>query len=129
MNIQSITQFAQSCQPGLDVSLGIPTWYEGLNCDANGAPQLDASELNSLWVVGSNIIDILLFVAGVAAVFFVIYGGIKLIISQGQPDKIAGARQTLIYAAAGLIITIIARVAVQFVAQQIFQTTQVQVDV
>lgn len=127
MNTQAITQFAQSCQPGLDVSLGIPTWYDGLSCDENGAPT--PTELNDLWVIGANVIDILLFVAGVAAVFFVIYGGIKFIISQGQPDKIVGARQTLIYAAAGLIISIIARVAVQFVAQQIFQTTQVQVDV
>ena len=123
----AITQFAQSCSPGLDVSLGIPTWYEGLSCGEGGAP--NPTELNDLWVIGTNIIDILLFVAGVAAVFFIIYGGIKLITSQGQPDKIVGARQTLIYAAAGLIISIIARVAVQYAAQQVFQTTEVQVDV
>jgi len=127
MYSQIFTQFARDCSPGIDVSLGIPTWYKGLSCDAGGAP--NPSGLNDLWVIGANVIDILLFIAGVAAVFFVIYGGIKFITSQGEPGKLAGARQTLIYAAVGLIISIAARVAVQYVSQQIFQTTQVQVDV
>lgn len=122
----AIYQFAQSCRPGIDVSLGIPTWYEGLPC-SNNSPS--PNSLNDLWIIVANIIDILIFVASIAAVFFIVYGGIKFITSQGQPDKIASARQTLIYAAAGLIISIIARVVVQYVAQQIFQTTQVNVDV
>lgn len=125
MNVFS--QFAQSCQPGHDISLGIPTWYEGLGCNEFGAP--DPEGLNDIWIIAVNIIDILLFVAGIVTVFFMIYGGIKMTISQGSPDKIASARQTLIYAAVGLVVAIIARVVVQFIAQDIFFTNEVNVDV
>lgn len=75
--------------------------------------------LNGVWQIGANVVDILLFVAGVVAVFYIIYGGIKFIMSQGQPDKIAQARQLLIYAAAGLVISIIARVVVQYIVQTV----------
>lgn len=108
-------QFA-ACNPGQGIDLALPTWYKGLPCE-NGVPQPDS--LNGLWVIAANIVDIMLFIAGVLAVFYVVYGGIRLITSQGQPDRIAGARQMLIYAAAGLIVSIIARVLVQYVVQSI----------
>lgn len=110
-----LTQFAQ-CNPGTGVSLSIPTWYKGLPCE-NGVPE--PSSLNGIWQIGANVVDILLFVAGIVAVFYIIYGGIRFIVSQGQPDKIAQARQMLIYAAVGLVISIAARVIVQYIVQQI----------
>jgi len=126
MHNNILSQFAQSCTAGIDVSIGIPTWYKGLSCDEFGAPR--PSQLNDLWVIGVNIIDILLFATSVVAVFFLIYGGIQYTVSQGQPDKLSSARRTLTYAIVGLVVAILARVAVQFIAQNIFQTTQVRVD-
>lgn len=117
--------FAQ-CQSSGTVGLGIPTWYEGLPCDEFGSPA--PSGLNDLWIIGANILDILLFIGSVAAVFYVIYGGIKMITSQGSPDKISQSRQTLIYAAVGLVVAIIARVVVQFIARELLGTSEVNVD-
>lgn len=125
MSNTPLSLFAQ-CQSNGTISLGIPEWYKGLPCDEFGVPA--PSGLNDIWIIGANILDILLFIVGVAAVFFVIYGGIKMITSQGSPDKIAQSRQTLIYAAVGLVVAIIARVAVQFIAQQLFGTSEVNVD-
>lgn len=53
-------------------------------------------------------------VLGALALFFVIYGGFKFVVSDGEPDKIAKARQTIIYAIIGLIIAISAEVIVTF---------------
>lgn len=89
----------------------VPTWYKYLNC-VNGSPQIE--NINDTWKIVAGVIDIFLYVAGAAAVLFMIYGGIQMIISQGAPDKLSKARQTLIYAAAGLIISIIARAAINF---------------
>lgn len=120
----SLTQFAQACSSVQEVSLGIPTWYEGLSCDANGVPTV--AELSDLWVVGVNIVDIVLFVTSVASVFFLIYGGIQYIVSQGQPDKLTAARRTLTYAIVGLIVAILARAIVQFIAMNIFGASSVE---
>jgi len=90
----------------------VPTWYKYISCDGDGNPELQ--NISDVWGVVAGAIDILLYVAGVAAVLFIIYGGIKFIISQGAPDKLSQARQTLIYAAAGLIISVAARAIVNF---------------
>ena len=105
----------QGCGSGQSF-FNVPTWYKYLSCDGDGSPQIN--HINDTWAIFGGVIDILLYTAGAAAVLFMIYGGIKMIISQGAPDKLSQARQTLIYAAAGLIISIIARTAVNYIAGQ-----------
>lgn len=51
-----------------------------------------------------SFINGLLSFAGAAAVFMVIYSGIKLITSGGDQKQVEGARQTLSYAIIGLIV-------------------------
>ncbi len=50
------------------------------------------------------IIEILLRVAGIVAVGFVVYGGIRYTMSQGAPDKLQAARQTIINGIIGIFI-------------------------
>lgn len=59
--------------------------------------------LSCIWVVLQNIINALIVIAGVVAVFMIIWAGYKFVMSEGDPEKIANARKTLIYALAGLI--------------------------
>lgn len=47
-------------------------------------------------------------VAGLVAVVFIIYGGIKYITSQGDPGKARSAMQTIVYAVVGLIVVLMA---------------------
>lgn len=99
---------------------GFPTWYAYLqttNVDGNCTPTI--SGLNDIWLVVAAVIEILLRVAALVAVFFVIYGGVKYIISQGNPDETTQARMTIINAMIGLFIAVSAAAIVQFIAGSI----------
>lgn len=54
-----------------------------------------------------NIINALLAFAGVAALFFIIYSGIKFVTSGGDAKQVEGAKKTLTYAVIGLIVILL----------------------
>lgn len=62
-----------------------------------------------------NIINILSIVVGVVAVVMIIVGGLRYITSGGETSKVAGAKNTIIYAIVGLIIVAMAQFIVHFV--------------
>ena len=64
----------------------------------------------------ANIIYWLILFAGTVAVFFVIFGGIKLLTSSGDPGKVDSARKTIIWAVVGLIVVISSFMIVNIVA-------------
>jgi hypothetical protein len=61
-----------------------------------------------------KIINILAFVAGLAAVIIIILAALRFVTSGGSSEDVAGARRTLIYALVGLVILILARTLVAF---------------
>lgn len=73
---------------------------------AQGADKV--ATLSCLKVVFNNVINWALGLAGLAAVFFIIYAGIKFLTSGGDPKQVEGARKTLTYAIAGLIVVFLA---------------------
>ncbi len=97
--------------------LGLKPWYAYLkfdgNCDVVGNLQ---SEPNMLWLVGAAIFEDLLRIAALVAVGFVIAGGYKMMISQGEPQNFASGRKTVINALIGMVVAIIASQAVAFLA-------------
>ncbi len=106
--------------------LGLPTWYKYLElgeqdgdpCAIIG-PEGDEGGLDMRAVVGRvalAITEILLRLAAVISVGFVMYGGFRYIISQGEPDSAKVARQTILNALIGLVISIIATGLVFFIA-------------
>jgi hypothetical protein len=64
------------------------------------------------------IIDDLLRVAAVVAVFYVIYGGIKYVTSQGSPDNVASAQRTVLNALIGLVIALLSVSVVAFLGSK-----------
>ena len=97
--------------------LGMPTWYEYLPVDAEC--NIDNNSLNSGTVVVlviMAILDILITLAGILAVGYVIFGGFKYITSQAEPNKLVGARTTILNALIGLVIAIVASRIVAFIA-------------
>jgi len=64
----------------------------------------------------SNITVTLLSLAGVAALIFIIFSGIKFITSGGDSKQLEGARKTLTYAIIGLIIIFLAYFIVNAIA-------------
>lgn len=56
-------------------------------------------------------------ILGFLTVFYIIFAGIRLIISRGDPEKVAEARHRLIYAVVGFIVLLLSYVALQVVNQ------------
>ncbi len=114
---------------------GIPTWYKYLsfdeNCnivvktklDENKNGKIDSNETKAsftdIWLIVIAVIEILLTLAGILAVVFIIISGVKFITSQGEPQKIVEARNALMYAVIGVVITIVATQIVAFIGRSL----------
>lgn len=108
--VRGMQNFA-ACTSGTTL-FGIPSWYSYLTVKENGTThtcdvvnfQVPGSFLN----IGLALLDMALHIAALAAVAYVIYGGILLVMSRGEPDKAAQGRQAIINALIGLVIALIA---------------------
>jgi hypothetical protein len=104
-------QFA-ACTSGSGV---LPSLYQGITCNAYGAPQIN-SLADVLRIVG-NVVLIVMTMAGSLAVIFIIVGGIWYVVSLGSPSRIERAKNTIMYAVIGLILVIIAEAIVTFLVK------------
>jgi P pilus assembly chaperone PapD len=62
-----------------------------------------------------NVVNALLILAALAAMVFLLIGGIRYIFSQGDEEKAATAKNTILYAVIGLIVIGLAAVVVNFI--------------
>lgn len=81
-------------------------------------PQVDTGHSNI-----ATILNALYVVAGALAVIFVIVGGIRYSLSGGDSSKIAGAKNTILYAVIGLAVTIFAFAITNFVIGKLSVTS------
>ena len=120
-----------------DSVLGIPVWYryldvrkdvfifeDGSEVDGKCTPRIQRDsdgnlEASSVLPIGLALLEALMSLAGIVAVVMVIWGGFQFVLTQGEPDKAAGARKTVINAAVGLVIVIVATRVVAFIAERI----------
>jgi len=98
--------------------LTFPTWYRGLAIVQETAPGSGeyqcgiqspekAGGLSAfIWHIVLNVIEIGLQIVGYLTAFFILWGGYQFLISVGNPDVAAKARQTILNAAIGLAISI-----------------------
>jgi len=63
----------------------------------------------------SNILNVVFAIAGGVAMLIIIFAGIQFMLSRGDPQKSATARNAVIYAAIGLAVTALAFTIVRFV--------------
>ena len=66
-----------------------------------------------------NIVNALLVLAAIAAIVFIIIGGVRYITAQGDEDAVEQAKNTIIYAIIGIIIILLAAVIVNFFVAQV----------
>lgn len=108
-----------ACNPkqGAKRAFGFPFWYEyldGETVDGHCRPRL--SKPADAWLVVAALFQILLRIAGIAAIGFIIYGGFRYIMSRGQPGDIAAGKDTITNAIVGLILTVVSARTVGFIA-------------
>lgn len=110
--------YAASCSNSSSAFLGLPTWYKYLTVspDSGGGCSVQLPKdadgkidfAQSAGRIGLAAIEILLRIAAMVSVGFIIYGGYRYILSQGEPDNVKKAQGTILSAVIGLVITIFA---------------------
>lgn len=118
------TAQAAACSNDSASFLGLPTWYkyltlkseEGGGCSVE-LPQKDGQTDwgQSAGRVGLAIVEILLRIGAIVAVGYIIYGGYRYILSQGEPDNVKKAQGTILNAVIGLVITMMATALVSLI--------------
>jgi hypothetical protein len=62
-----------------------------------------------------RLINLMLFIVGILAIVFLIFGGIRYVISAGDKTKVDAAKNTILYAIVGLIVAILGYAIVNWV--------------
>ena len=105
--------------------ISAPTYAAG-DCDykkgLSGAVDKDCSQgdgqATSLFDqdgVVNTIINTALFIVGILSVIMIIYSGIRYVTAHGDKSQVESAKNTLMYAVVGLVISIVAYAIVQWV--------------
>lgn len=115
-----LSRFAAACGTTPNF-FGFPTWYKYLKVETvNGQCEIAAGfGIKDFSLIGLALVDIAFRVAALAAVGYIIYGGVQFVIAQGESDKTKKARQTIINAIIGLVIALMAAGIVTFIGARI----------
>lgn len=89
------------------------TWIFFAQISPAPLPQVDDASFMG------NFLPIIFGMAGALSVLFICYGGFKYVTSQGEPDKIQKAKDTILYSVIGLVVSISAYAIVAFVTSKI----------
>lgn len=87
-------------------------------CDAQ-SQVCKGTNKNSLYTVIENVINVLLYAIGIISVIMIIIGGIRYATSGGDSSQTKSARDTIIYAVAGLVVAIMSFSLVNFVLSRL----------
>lgn len=94
------------------IAIAFPT----VDWASSGCIQDGVATLRCIPVVLQNIINFLLFFAGIVAVFLIVFSGIRFVTSSGDPQKIESARKTFFYAIIGLVVIALSFVVIVFIS-------------
>jgi hypothetical protein len=105
-----------------------PAFGAASNCDASGnaADPLTAgascsqggSQKDNLFGQGgifTVIANTLIFLVGAIAVIFLIIGGLRYVVSNGDSKNVTAAKDTILYAIVGIVVAVVSFALVQFV--------------
>lgn len=85
-----------------------------------GSPeQLGLPEVELTFDRFEGILDIVFIVAGALATIFIIIGGLRYVLSFGKPEALQKAKNTILYAIVGLLVSIFAFTIVNFVVSKL----------
>ena len=84
-------------------------------CDDNSSDPNAPNPIYGQDGILTRAIEVLSIIAGIAAIFAIIFAGLKFATSQGDPSSVSTARQSLIYAIIGIVIVVVSQAVVKFV--------------
>ena len=99
---------------------GLPPWYKYLVSQSRetveGGCNIDINGIYDVFKILAAIIEIALRFGALIAIGMIIFWGIQFIVSQGDPQGIAKARDTVLQAVIGLVIILLSITVISFVA-------------
>lgn len=98
--------------------LATPAFAQAVNLcpeNSNNFNLLCQLKFDNIGVLIGKLITIILIVAIIVSLFFLIYGGIKWVLSGGDKTAVEGARNHIVAAIVGLVIALLAFFIVNFV--------------
>lgn len=91
---------------------------KGTQLDSTASADCDATAGSRVQTVLKLALNVFSFVVGFIAIIMIIIGGLKYITSGGDPNSVNGAKNTILYAAIGLVIVALAQFIVRFVIEK-----------
>lgn len=95
-------------------------------CDLPGTSEADACQpkpgdnpISGPTGILMTVTNVIALLAGVTAVIIIIIAGFQFVFSSGDPQKAAGARNAIIYAAVGLVVIVVSRSIIAFVVTEL----------
>lgn len=108
-----LTTFA-ACGQGATNFFGLQSWDACLRKKYDGDVRI--THLNDIWLIVLPIIDDALKIGVYIAAGLIIWAGFQYIKSSGDASKTAAAKDTILNAVIGLVITLLAVAIVEFIA-------------
>ncbi len=81
--------------------------------DSNG------KSLNEVTYTLRNVVNLLLYVAGIIAVVIIVIAGFRFVTSNGDAAQVSKAKNTIIYALVGLVVAVMSYAIVNFILENI----------
>ena len=110
--------------------LTFPAWYRGLadgsgsKCEIKSPADFNSGDFGKglttyITIIVLNVVEIMLQLVVYICVGFIIWGGFMYLISAGSSDKISSGKKMIQNAIIGLVISLIAVIAVSFIVTRI----------
>lgn len=101
-----------SAQTATDCQTATGGIEAGLNCTVPDPTQENLFGTDSIF---ETVVNTMLFVVGAISVIMLIVGGIRYVVSAGDQNAVQGAKNTILYAIVGIVISFLAYALVNFV--------------
>lgn len=97
-----------------------PVYADGITDGANAGNTDDmADNLFGNDGIFTKILNMLLFLVGAISVLMLVYGGIRYTLSGGDSSAVTAAKNTILYAIIGIVVSLLAYAIVEFVLKQL----------
>jgi hypothetical protein len=106
--------------------LPTPSGTEGKNGCPSDSANCGNYTLDDFAAIAVNVAKFILGISGSLALLFFVYGGIMLLISAGQSDKINAAKQIIINSIIGIVVIFTAYTIIGFVITKVFKITDAE---
>lgn len=101
----------------------LPAVAQGFSLVQCGREGQQQCQLRDLFVIISRMINYLVSLAGLVAMFYIINAGFGLVFAQGNPEKIQSNKDAIYQAVVGLGLVVLSFVLINLLVNGIFGTT------